>query len=155
MFSAVNGVRGLVEEDHGKIILAGGVGGDVNFGGGVLAGLAAGDADAYLAEFTDVLYTGVSSPAPHASLGQNVPNPFNPDTRIAYTLEAPAHVMIDVFDAAGALVTRLDGGIEPAGAHAIKWDGRDRAGKGVASGVYFYRLDGMPEVEARRMVLLK
>jgi flagellar hook assembly protein FlgD len=63
--------------------------------------------------------------------------------------------MIDVFDAAGALVTRLDGGIEPAGAHAIKWDGRDRAGKGVASGVYFYRLDGMPEVEARRMVLLK
>jgi hypothetical protein len=155
LFSATNGVRGIVEEDHGKIILAGGVGGDVNFGGGVLTGLAAGDADAYLAEFTDVLYTGVSSPALHASLGQNVPNPFNPETRIDYTLDASAHVMIDVYDAAGALVTQLDDGVEPAGAHAIKWDGRDGRGRSVASGVYFYRLDGMPEAAAKKMVLLK
>jgi flagellar hook assembly protein FlgD len=52
------------------------------------------------------------------------------------------------------VVTVLDGGVQAAGAHTLSWDGRDQRGKSVASGVYFYRLEGSAETP-RKMVLLK
>ncbi|MFQ5511853.1 MAG: FlgD immunoglobulin-like domain containing protein [Candidatus Krumholzibacteriia bacterium] len=90
-----------------------------------------------------------------ASLSQNFPNPFNPQTTIEYTVGAKAMVSIEIFDASGALVTRLHQGDREAGTYRAEWDGRDGAGRPVASGIYFYRLAGVRGGDVRKMVLLK
>ncbi|MFQ5510416.1 MAG: FlgD immunoglobulin-like domain containing protein, partial [Candidatus Krumholzibacteriia bacterium] len=90
-----------------------------------------------------------------AALSQNFPNPFNPQTTIEYTVSAKAMVSIEIFDASGALVTRLDQGERDAGTHRAEWDGRDTAGRSVSSGVYFYRLMGVGGTGTRKMVILK
>lgn len=97
----------------------------------------------------------VTMPAVSASLGQNHPNPFNPTTSIEYTLAERAPVVVAIFDATGALVARLDEGMQDAGTHRTQWDGRDATGRVAASGVYFYGLEGVPQAGARKMVLLK
>jgi hypothetical protein len=141
-----------IEETNGKIMLAGIINGPTDFGGGPLTHTDG--EDAFVALFADHL-TGAAPLIPRASLAQNSPNPFNPSTRIEYTLASRARAVIEVFDAAGAVVTRLDEGEKPAGAYSTVWNGRDARGRSVASGVYFYRLAGMPDVAARKMVLLK
>jgi hypothetical protein len=101
--------------------------------------------------------TGVETPpAPAASyLSQNYPNPFNPTTRIAFGLAAPANVSLRIYDAAGRLVRVLAEGSRPAGHYSELWDGRDGRGSGVASGIYFYRLQAGAFSETRKMALLR
>jgi hypothetical protein len=94
-------------------------------------------------------------PAVTNALEQNTPNPFNPLTTFAYSLAAPARVSIVIYDTRGAIVARLEQGEKPAGRHKASWGGHNMRGEFVASGVYFYRLDGVPGVGARKMVLLK
>jgi hypothetical protein len=100
---------------------------------------------------------GVETPtAPAATyLAQNFPNPFNPATRIAFGLSAPAHVSLRIYDASGRLVRVLLDEARPAGAFAEMWDGRDSRGAAVASGIYFYRLQAGSFAETRKMALLK
>ena len=141
----------VVEED-GQLIFGGQHAADLNLGGGTLS--LSGEQDLFVAKFADHL-TGVAPTLAHASLAQNSPNPFNPTTRIEYTLVAPTRAIIDVYDAAGAVVARLHEGTRPAGTYSTIWNGRDADGRAVASGVYFYRLAGMPDVAAKKMVLLK
>jgi hypothetical protein len=88
-------------------------------------------------------------------LAQNVPNPFNPETRIAFTLERAGAITLRIFDVAGRLVTTLVDRTLPAGDHRVAWRGRDRQERPVASGVYFYELRHAGEVLRRSMVLLK
>lgn len=95
-----------------------------------------------------------TTPAP-ASLEQNAPNPFNPLTTFGYSLSAPAHVTIVIYDTRGAVVARLEQGTQPAGRHTASWGGHNMRGELVASGVYYYRLEGVPGVGARKMLLLK
>jgi len=97
---------------------------------------------------------GVIRPS-RLSLQQNYPNPFNPETVIEYTLAAPAYVKLHVFDVLGRRVRTLVESPQPAGSHRRVWDGTDQAGRPVATGVYFYRLDTGSERVARRMVLLR
>ena len=86
----------------------------------------------------------------------NYPNPFNPQTKIAYDLPGEATVTLNVFDASGRLVRELvDGEVLSAGRYETKWNGRNNAGRLVASGVYFYRLEAGPFSETKSMVLLK
>jgi hypothetical protein len=108
------------------------------------------------------LSTGVAAGTPPASgravLGANVPNPFNPTTRIAYALPAETGtipVALDVYDVSGRLVRTLVDGPGKPGAHVVSWDGTDAAGRPVASGVYFYRLRWNGQEDAKRMVLIR
>ncbi|HXV13511.1 MAG TPA: FlgD immunoglobulin-like domain containing protein, partial [Candidatus Krumholzibacteria bacterium] len=90
------------------------------------------------------------------ALHQNVPNPFNPNTTIAYDVPAGgAHVSIEIYDVTGRAVRTLVDGPRPAGTHRVDWDGRNASGTPVASGVYLYRMTSGTFVETRRMVLLK
>jgi hypothetical protein len=141
-----------VGEDNGNLVLAGGVAGDIDFGGGPTTGEADYD-DAYLVKYSDPL-TGVSTPLFRSRLGQNIPNPFNPRTIIPYSLAVAGRARIGIYTPTGAVVAVLDGGIQSAGPHSLSWDGHDANGRAVASGVYFYRLEGVSG-EARRMILLK
>ena len=90
------------------------------------------------------------------ALEQNYPNPFNPQTSIAFSLKKRGHVRIDVYDVTGALVRTLVDETRAEGSYSdVRWDGHDRNGGRVASGVYFYKLvtDGFQQT--RKMVLLK
>lgn len=95
-------------------------------------------------------------PASRTALRQNVPNPFNPSTTIAFTLAQPGAARLAVFDLRGRLVrTLVDADDLPAGAHAVAWDGRGDDGRSVAAGVYLYELRGSGFVESRRLTLVK
>jgi len=90
------------------------------------------------------------------ALYPNVPNPFNPRTTIAFDLQQPATVRLQVYSLAGRLVcTLMDGEAADVGRHERTWWGRDDDGRQVASGVYFYRLEADGHAEAKRMALVK
>ncbi len=88
-------------------------------------------------------------------LEQNFPNPFNPSTHIPFELTRGGRVVLSVYDVAGRRVRAVLDRELPAGLHEAEWDGKDEAGRSVASGVYFYRMQAGAETETRRMVLLK
>ena len=88
-------------------------------------------------------------------LKQNYPNPFNPLTVIRYSLSRRSPVEIAVFNLLGQEVKRLENGLQPAGVYETTWDGTNRTGEKVASGIYFYRIKAGDNVETRRMLLLK
>ncbi len=89
-------------------------------------------------------------------LEQNHPNPFNPRTTIEFTLARSAPVTLAIFDAAGRRVrTLLRGEMRSAGGNSADWDGTDEAGRRVASGTYYYRIEANAASQARAMTLVK
>ena len=82
-------------------------------------------------------------------LGQNYPNPFNPGTVLPYQLATEGYVRLEVFNLLGQRVETLVDGVQAAGSYAVQWDAR-----GVAAGVYLYRLTTGAGTATRRMVLL-
>ena len=100
------------------------------------------------------LPVGAGSPARN-SLQQNHPNPFNPQTTIAFAIKDRGHVRLAIYDVAGRLVRTLANESRASGAHEVTWDGRGNDGRPVASGVYLYRLTAGEFSQTRKMVLLK
>lgn len=97
----------------------------------------------------------VTMPRLQTTLGQNYPNPFRPETSIEYTLGERSSAVVGIYDASGRLVVRLDQGVREAGTYRAEWNGRGADGSVVGSGVYFYRLEGVPNVAPKKMVRLK
>ena len=90
----------------------------------------------------------------------NYPNPFNPETWIPYDLAEDADVRIHIYNLKGQSIRQLKVGFQTAGTYrtrsrAAYWDGRNAAGEPVASGVYFYTLQGGGFKATRQMVILK
>ncbi len=83
-------------------------------------------------------------------LYQNYPNPFNPTTTIRFTISQREHVTLKVFDVLGREVARLVEGELNAGEHSVVFDA-----KGLASGVYFYRLTAGTFIQHKKMVVLR
>ena len=88
-------------------------------------------------------------------LAQNAPNPFNSQTVLAYFLPAAGPVRLEVFSLTGQRVAVLRHGLQQAGFHQHRWDGRDYAGHSVASGLYLYRLVTDEVVLTRKLMLLR
>jgi hypothetical protein len=88
-------------------------------------------------------------------LGQNFPNPFNPSTTISFKLGAPSMVTISIFNILGRHEITIVEQVKAAGVHTINWDGKDRLGRPLASGVYLYRLETDGRSESRKMLLLR
>jgi len=100
------------------------------------------------------LTPAVDVPMP-VSLAQNRPNPFNPKTSIAFSLDRDGPVTLRVFDARGRLVRTLVNETRAAGQHVVDWDGRDDAGRREAAGVYLYSLEAGGTSVQRKMTLVK
>ncbi|MHB8079391.1 MAG: CARDB domain-containing protein, partial [Candidatus Krumholzibacteriia bacterium] len=83
------------------------------------------------------------------------PNPFNPRATIAFDLARPAVARLMVYDLRGARVRTLVSAPLPAGRHEATWDGRDDAGRPLASGTYLARLEAGGVTEMKKMVLVK
>jgi len=88
------------------------------------------------------------TPAPVLRLAAH-PNPFNPSTRIAFSLVEPARARLEIFDARGRRVRRLLDETRSAGLFTVVWDGRDDHGRVLPGGVYLLRM----EAEERRATL--
>jgi hypothetical protein len=89
-------------------------------------------------------------------LDQNTPNPFNPRTTIRYRLTERARVSLEVFNVAGRLVRSLTiNDLTDTGEHEAVWLGRDKNGRQMPSGTYFYRLTVGDYMETKRMTLVR
>jgi hypothetical protein len=90
---------------------------------------------------------------------QNHPDPFNPATTIVFTVPAPGHVTLAIYDVLGREIVTLLDDWRNEGSHSLVWDGRDSHGVPAAGGVYFSRIAlGSRETQvsrAKRMMLLK
>jgi subtilisin family serine protease len=83
------------------------------------------------------------------------PNPFNPQTTVAFSLASEGLVRIAIYDVRGTLVRRLTDEVKPAGDHTSVWNGVDDAGRPAASGIYFVRMIAGSYQETRKIVMLK
>lgn len=88
-------------------------------------------------------------------LGQNFPNPFNPTTTIRYSVPVQGRVRLRVFDLVGREVASLVDEVETTGSYVVNWHGSDNFGSPLASGVYFYKLEGSGAQITKKMILLK
>jgi hypothetical protein len=84
------------------------------------------------------------------ALYQNFPNPFNPVTLIRYSLPAPAYVRLEIFNLHGQKVATLVDEAQSAGTQNLRYDGR-----GISSGVYFYKLTAGNFVQTKKMILMR
>jgi len=80
----------------------------------------------------------------------NFPNPFNPVTKIFYTLPFEGNVKITVYNSLGQVVSTLFNGFRKKGPYSVEFDGSN-----LSSGVYFYRIEIRDFVQTKKMVLLK
>jgi hypothetical protein len=83
------------------------------------------------------------------------PNPFNPTTTISFYLPIDGHVNLSVFNIMGQHIATLINEPRLQGVHKTAWNGTDKDGRAVSSGVYFYRLKVGNEAVTRKMLLLK
>jgi hypothetical protein len=102
------------------------------------------DRDLLVQRVVDWLQAASSAPEPSARLTETrvrvAPNPARGGTDLRYVLPKSGDVRVDIYGPGGSLVRRLSEGSQPAGAHTLRWDGRDDGGGAVPPGVYFYRL---------------
>jgi hypothetical protein len=99
--------------------------------------------------------SGVKEGSPglrRSELSQNSPNPFHGQTVIRYAPGADASARVRIYDLQGVLVSEL-ADHSSAGLRQVSWNGRDRNGRPVAPGVYFYRLGGSARTPFRKAVL--
>ena len=90
----------------------------------------------------------------------NYPNPFNPETWIPYHLAKDAEVTLTIYDMRGVAIRELLLGYQSAGVYesrgrAAYWDGRNKFGEPVASGVYFYTLTAGDFTATRKLLIQK
>jgi hypothetical protein len=107
------------------------------------------------ADETQVVPVGIE-PQPSAgipisyALEQNYPNPFNPSTTIEFSLPRAGLVTLAVYNIVGEKVATLISEDLTAGSYKFQWDAR-----GLASGVYFYRIEAGDYTKSRKMLLIR
>ena len=89
------------------------------------------------------------------TLNQNVPNPFNPTTKIRFYLSRATHVNLSVYNVMGELIAILVDRNMTEGRKEINWNATNDRGRSVESGIYFYRLTADGIAQDKKMVLLK
>ena len=84
-----------------------------------------------------------------------LPNPFSANALIVFDLPRRAEVRVAIYDIAGRAIREMDLGKTPTGVHQIAWDGLDRYGRPVSTGVYFVRVVSGDVTSTAKVVLLR
>jgi hypothetical protein len=92
---------------------------------------------------------------PRLALGPNVPNPFTASTAMRFELPRAGAARLRIHDLAGRVVRTLVDGERAAGSHHVPWDGRDDAGRALASGVYIGRLEAGGVTRTSKLLLAR
>jgi len=88
-------------------------------------------------------------------LSQNFPNPFNPETRIYFEIPENQHVQILIYDLRGYRVRTITDQPYTPGQYVLNWDGKNQAGRQVASGVYILRMKAGDYIDHKKMMLIR
>jgi len=83
-------------------------------------------------------------------LSNNYPNPFNPTTKISYTIPERSNVSLKIFNLLGSEVASLVNEEKSAGTYEIEFNAAN-----LSSGIYFYRIQAGAFVETKKMILLR
>ncbi len=83
------------------------------------------------------------------------PNPFNAYTRITFFVGKPSRIRIQIFDLQGKTIDTLYQGLVKAGDHTIVWDGTDRFGRRVVSGIYICTLQTPTSISAYKLLQIR
>lgn len=102
--------------------------------------------------YVDAPYSAVPAVT---ELQSNYPNPFNPATRINFSLKEGGNVNIEVYNVKGQKVKTLLNQYMEASRHELIWNGTDDNNNPVASGIYFYRMETKDYTKTRKMMMLK
>ena len=89
------------------------------------------------------------------SLAQNYPNPFNPTTMIRFELPKSSQVKLEIYNVLGEKIRTLFNGAKEAGIYELTWDGKNKDGITMPSGIYLYILIADQHREVRKMILAK
>jgi hypothetical protein len=107
-----------------------------------------------------VISINLLMPVAESELLQNYPNPFNPETWIPFQLANESDVTVAIYGLGGELIREFPLGLKRAGRytdkeHAIYWDGHNRVGEPVTSGLYLYTLRAGTFSQTKKMLILK
>jgi hypothetical protein len=106
----------------------------------------------------EIVYTSTVSvdvPTAPAVLWDAVPNPFNPQTVITFSIDRVGHVELGIYDLTGRRVATLADRTFPAGSHDLTWQGLDATGKAMPSGVYVVRMRTNRTAAAKKITLMR
>ena len=144
---------GISIDVNGNSYITGSFGGIATFGGTTIT--SSGFTDIFVAKLNSTL-SAENEISPTEIQLSNYPNPFNPSTKIHYSIKEKSNVRIDVCNIKGQLVKSLINGQQGAGDHSVIWNSKDDNGNKVSSGIYFYKLNVNGEEKAvRKCILLK
>lgn len=105
---------------------------------------------------SDVTGEGVVDSAKPLALLSNVPNPFNPATKLSFAIpEGGGLVTLLIHGVDGRRARQLVASDLPGGEHTVIWHGRDDSGRKLPSGVYFASLRSGGEVRTRKLVMVQ
>ncbi|MCK9329182.1 MAG: chitobiase/beta-hexosaminidase C-terminal domain-containing protein [Candidatus Cloacimonetes bacterium] len=85
----------------------------------------------------------------------NYPNPFNPNTTIAFELKHPTKVDISIYNVKGQKIVTLVNDYFNQGNHTINWNGKDSNNKDMTTGIYFYRMATPETLQVKKAILMK
>ena len=90
------------------------------------------------------------------ALHDNFPNPFNPETKIRFSVGGQENIKLVIYDVMGRQVrSLLNGESYGPGFHVINWNGIDNQGQRVPSGMYIYRIKAGDFIADKKMLLVK
>lgn len=86
------------------------------------------------------------------ALSRAFPNPTRDETTIRLQLNLEGAVSVEIFDVSGRAVRHLFDGTLPAGATALRWDGRDDSGGVAPAGIFLARISTSERTETRKLI---
>ena len=97
------------------------------------------------------------------TLEQNYPNPFNPSTIIRYSIPlvethrdaSLRNIVLKIYDVLGREIKTLVNQEQTSGVYEVNWNGDDKLGNKVSTGIYFYKIDAGNFIQTKKMMLIK